>query len=145
MATVKQVLQRKDDSLYSIRPDATVYEALERLADNDIGALPVVSDARVVGIFSERDYARKVILKGKSSHDTAVSQLMTTVVYSVTVAASVEECMALMTERHVRHLPVLDDDKLSGIISIGDVVKTIIAEQRGEIQELHNYVSGNTY
>ncbi|HET6654928.1 MAG TPA: CBS domain-containing protein [Gammaproteobacteria bacterium] len=145
MATVKQVLRGKDSEVFTISSGATVYEALELLADRDVGALPVVDNGQLVGIFSERDYARKVILKGKSSRDTAVDALMTTAVYSVDPDTTVEDCMALMTDRHVRHLPVLDDRRLVGIVSIGDVVKNIIAEQRGQIRDLRDYVAGNIY
>ncbi|HET7587170.1 MAG TPA: CBS domain-containing protein [Gammaproteobacteria bacterium] len=145
MATVKQVLRGKDSEVFTISSGATVYEALELLAAEDIGALPVVDNGRLVGIFSERDYARKVILKGKSSRDTAVDALMTTEVYSVDPDTTIEDCMALMTHRRVRHLPVLDERRLVGIVSIGDVVKNIIAEQRGQIRELRDYVAGNIY
>ncbi|HET7370868.1 MAG TPA: CBS domain-containing protein [Gammaproteobacteria bacterium] len=145
MATVKQILRSKDGEVSTIHSGATVYEALELLAAKDIGALPVVDNGRLVGIFSERDYARKVILKGKSSRDTAVDALMTTEVYSVDPDTTVEDCMALMTHRRVRHLPVLDERRLVGIVSIGDVVKNIIAEQRGQIRELRDYVAGNIY
>ncbi|HET6725660.1 MAG TPA: CBS domain-containing protein [Gammaproteobacteria bacterium] len=145
MATVTQILNNKDSEVFTVGPDATAYEALQLMADENIGATPVLDSGRLLGIFSERDYARKVILKGKSSRDTAVSELMTTTVYTVDPGTSVEDCMALMTDRRVRHLPVLEDGRLIGIVSIGDVVKTIIAKQRGQIRELRDYVAGNMY
>lgn len=145
MATIEQVLGSKAGDTFTIEADITVYEALEVMAQHNIGALPVVEDGRLRGIFSERDYARKVILKGKSSHDTAVRDLMTTEVFTIGPNASVEDCMEMMSDHHIRHLPVLDGEQLIGLISIGDVVKTIIAEQQGRIQELHDYVTGTTY
>ena len=142
MTTVRQILQEKGSKLWTIRPDLTVFEALKIMADNNIGALLVVSKNKLVGIFSERDYARKVILQGKSSKDTAVSEIMITKVVYVRPEQSVEECMALMTDKRIRHLPVLDQGDLIGIISIGDVVKTIISDQEFTIQQLENYISG---
>jgi CBS domain-containing protein len=111
------------------------------MAEKDIGALLVIKDGRLVGIFSERDYARKVILKGKSSKETTVGELMTTRVYSITPDMSVEECMALMTESRSRHMPVLENDKLIGIVTIGDVVNAIITEQKVIIKDLESYIS----
>ena len=142
MTTVKQILQEKESKLWIIHPDLAVFEALKIMADNNIGALLVVSKKNLVGIFSERDYARKVILQGKSSKDTAVSEIMITNVVYGRPDQSVEECMALMTDKRIRHLPVLDQGDLTGIISIGDVVKTIISDQEFTIQQLENYISG---
>ena len=142
MTTVRQILQEKDSKLWTIQPDITVFDALKIMADNNIGALLVMSKDKLIGIFSERDYARKVILQGKSSKDTAVSEIMVTNVVYVKPDQSVEECMALMTDKRIRHLPALDQEELIGIISIGDVVKTIISDQEFTIQQLENYISG---
>ena len=142
MTTVRQILQEKDSKLWTIQPDITVFDALKIMADNNIGALLVMSKDKLIGIFSERDYARKVILQGKSSRDTAVSEIMVTNVVYVKPDQSVEECMALMTDKRIRHLPALDQEELIGIISIGDVVKTIISDQEFTIQQLENYISG---
>ena len=119
------------------------YEALELMATKDIGAVVVVEKERPVGIFSERDYARKVILKGKTSKNTRVSELMSKPVLFVRPDQTIEECMALMTEKHVRHLPVMENDKLIGIVSIGDAVKAIIAEQQFTIHQLEQYITGS--
>lgn len=140
MKTVSQLLQGKSRDLCTIRPDACVLDALKLMAEKNIGALPVVEGDKLVGIVSERDYARKVILKGKSSHDTPVREIMTEGVICVKPASTVEECMALMTERHIRHLPVLEDAKLLGILSIGDLVKETIAEQQLVIKQLESYI-----
>jgi CBS domain-containing protein len=137
------MLQAKKGKAYTIAPTATVFEALQLMADKDIGALIVTDKDKVVGIFSERDYARKVALKGRESKKTTVRELMTRSVYYVTPAHSVEQCMGLMTEKHVRHLPVLDNGKLVGVISIGDVVKTIITDQKLLIEQLEDYITGD--
>ena len=142
MTTVRQILQEKESKLWTIRPDLTVFEALKIMADNNIGALLVLVDNKLVGIFTERDYARKVILQGKSSKETAVKEIMISKVIYVTPDQSVEECMALMTDKRLRHLPVLDQGELVGIISIGDVVKTIISDQEFTIQQLEKYITG---
>ncbi len=142
MKTVDEVLKNKGHEIWTVSPLATVFQALELMAQKDIGALPVVQNGKLVGIFSERDYARKVILKGRASKDTAVSELMTQTVYYVCPDNSLEDCMALMTSRQIRHLPVLDRDRLVGIITLGDVVKRIISEQEFTIQELEKYVKG---
>ncbi len=146
MITVNQVLKTKGYSdVWSITPDTPVYEALKMMSDKDVGALPVVKAGKLVGIISERDYARKVILKGKSSLNTPVSEIMTEEVISVDPEQSMEECMVLMTDKHVRHLPILVDDRLMGIISIGDVVKEIISDQKSFILSLQNYIAGTGY
>lgn len=142
MKTVKQLLQAKGRDIWTISPDATVYEALLFLAEKDIGALLVLEDETLKGILSERDYARKVILRGKSSRDTPVREIMTTKVYYVRPDQTIEDCMALMTERRVRHLPVLENNEVVGVISIGDVVKAIISEQEFIIEQLENYIAG---
>jgi CBS domain-containing protein len=142
MSTVKDLLASKGSSVYTISPKATVYEALSIMSDKEIGALVVVSGGTVVGVVSERDYARKVILRGRSSKETAVKDIMTTVDATVKLSQTVEECMAIMTDKRQRHLPVLDEGKLVGIISIGDLVKSIISEQKFRIENLENYIVG---
>ena len=140
MKTLKQVLGAKGGQVHSIRPDSKVIEALRLMADKNIGALVVLEGARLVGIFSERDYARKVILHGKSSDDVPVRDIMTAEVVTVDPERTVEEYMALVTARRVRHLPVLEGDRLVGVISIGDLVKEVIAEQELTIQQLESYI-----
>jgi CBS domain-containing protein len=141
MITVGDLLKTKGGDNWSISPQASVYEALEMMADRNVGALLVVENGRLVGIFSERDYARKVILKGKASKDTPVSELMTTMVLYATPKNTLDECMALMTSKHIRHLPVLDSERIAGIITLGDVVKRIISDQKLTISELENYLT----
>jgi len=141
-ATVRQILQSKGGRIWSVAPHATVFEALMLMAEKDIGAVTVVEGGKLVGIFSERDYARKVVLKGRSSKDTEVAELMTPDVFYVHPDQTIEECMALMTKRHIRHLPVLDGDDLVGIITIGDAVKAVIADQEVMISSLENYIRG---
>jgi CBS domain-containing protein len=143
MKTVHQILQTKGHDIWAIDPDATVYDALNLLAEKNIGALPVVRGGTLVGIFSERDYARKVILKGKHSKDTAIREVMTQKPICVAPSDSIEACMALMTANHIRHLPVLEGDRLVGVVSIGDVVKGIIVEQQSTISHLENFITGN--
>jgi len=143
MTTVKSVLHTKGNNIYSIAPEATVFDALKIMAEKNIGALLVMQQEKVVGIFSERDYARKIVLKGESSHTTAVQDVMTSGVLSVHSEQSIDECMALMTNKHVRHLPVLENGNLIGLISIGDVVKAIISEHEYTIKQLENYITGS--
>jgi CBS domain-containing protein len=143
MKTVGEILQSKQGQVWTVTPESTAYEALQLMAEKDIGAVVVVAKAKPVGIFSERDYARKVILQGKSSKSTSVKDLMSRPVLFVRPDQTVEECMALMTDKRVRHLPVMDKRKLTGIISIGDVVKAIIADQEFMIHQLENYISGH--
>lgn len=142
MVTVKQMLEEKGSEVWTISPEATVYEALKIMADKDIGALIVVQNDQVVGIISERDYARKVMLRAKSSLDTPVKDIMSTEIYYVEPEVSAEECMALMTEKRIRHLPVMENGKLIGVISIGDAVKSIISTQKVTIEHLQNYIMG---
>ena len=142
MITVMQILQAKGDEVWTIGPQVTVFEALKLMAEKEIGALLVVDAGKVVGIFSERDYARKVILKDRSSKETPVRMIMTERVVAVNPSTPVEVCMGLMTGEHIRHLPVLDGDQLVGVISIGDVVKVIISEQEYLIEHLENYIVG---
>ena len=142
MKTVNEILQAKSGKLLSISPDASVLDALKLMAEREVGALVVLDGDQLAGIFSERDYARKVILFGKSSKDTAVSEIMTRKVVCVCPDQSVEECMALMTEYRLRHLPVMDGGQLIGLISIGDLVKATISEQQFIIEQLEHYISG---
>lgn len=144
MITVRDILHNKGRDVLSIAPDATVYEALKIMADRNVGALVVLDRESVQGIMSERDYARKVILHGKSSREIQVKEIMTTKVYYVRPDQDIHECMEEMTDKHVRHLPVLEDGRLVGIISIGDVVKAIIADQESTIKLLENYITGGT-
>jgi len=140
--TVHSILKSKGCQVWSLPPDATVYEALAVMAEKDIGALVVVSGGKPVGIFSERDYARKVILRGRHSQDTRLKEIMGSPVITVTPDHTVDECMRIMTRSRVRHLPVLDGDKMVGIVSIGDLVNSIISSQRATIEQLHSYIAG---
>lgn len=142
MVTVRQLLEGKSRDLWTISPDASVFEALEQLAEKDIGALLVTEGEKLVGIFSERDYARKVALKGRTSKETTIGELMTRDVRYVQPEHTVEQCMVLMTDKRIRHLPVLQDQKLVGIVSIGDVVKAVISDQADTIQFLQQYLTG---
>lgn len=142
--TVGQIIRTKPE-LWSIAPEATVFDALELMAQKDIGALVVVKEGELVGIFSERDYARKVILQGLSSKTTSVGELMTKDVYTVTPETTIKECMTLATEHHFRHLPVVENGKLVGIITIGDIVKVIISDQQNLIDQMENYITGRGY
>lgn len=141
MLTVNQLLQRKGYDIETIDPNATVFEALQSMADNEIGSLVVVEDKKIVGLFSERDYARNIILKGRTSKDTRVKEIMSSQVLVVNPEQTTEECMAIMTEKRIRHLPVMKDNELVGIISIGDLVKAIIEEQQFVIEQLVRYIS----
>ena len=146
MITVSRLLETKPEAVWTIRQDAMAYEALRVMDDKDIGALLVLNDAgELTGIFSERDYARKVILKGKSSKETPVSELMSQVVYSVNPGHTINDCMAIMTTGRVRHLPVKVDGRLIGVVSIGDVVNAIISDQKTTIKDLENYITGGIY
>ncbi len=140
MTMIRHLLEYKGYNVWSVKPEDTVFEALELMAEKNIGAVLILEGGELVGIFSERDYARKVILKGKSSHDTKVQEIMTPEVVGLRVDQTVDHCMALMTEHHFRHLPIFDGEKLIGIISIGDVVKSIIADQEFMIDQLESYI-----
>ncbi len=143
MKTVRQLLKEKGREVWSVSPYETAYRALEVMAEKNVGALLVIRDGRLVGIFSERDYARKVILKGKSSKETSVGELMSKKVYFVSPDDTMEDCMALITEKRVRHLPVFEQDEMVGILSIGDVVNEVISEHQFTIRELENYITGS--
>lgn len=140
MKSLKQLLDAKGNQVYSIGPEAKVIEALQLMAQKDIGALVVMEGTRIVGILSERDYARKVILHGRSSQDVPVRDIMTSDVITVDPTKSVEECMALVTARRIRHLPVCEGERLIGVLSIGDLVKETIAEQEQTIRQLESYI-----
>ena len=142
MITVKEILKDKDGGMLTISPQETVYRALEIMAEKDLGALVVVKDEKVVGLFSERDYARNIVLKGKSSKDTLVKDLMNANPCFVRPEHTLNDCMALITEKRTRHLPVLDGEKLVGIVSIGDVVKQYIVDKEFTIKQLENYIAG---
>lgn len=140
MKTLQQLLQAKGNQIYAIAPDARVIDALKLMAEREVGALVVMEGGRLAGIISERDYARKVILHGKSSHDIQVRDIMTAKVITVHPGQTVEECMALMTGKRIRHLPVTDGERLIGVVSIGDLVKEVIAEQEQTIKQLESYI-----
>ncbi len=142
MQTINQLLQTKGSQVETVAADATVFEALRIMADKGIGALVVIQDNQPVGLFSERDYARNIILKGRTSKQTKVAEVMSSHVVVAHPDQSVEECMAIMTEKRVRHLPVMQDDELIGIISIGDLVKAIIENQQFVIEQLVSYING---
>ncbi|HEX6768292.1 MAG TPA: CBS domain-containing protein [Candidatus Binatia bacterium] len=142
MQTVRDILKAKGTDVWRVEPDATVFDALQRMADKEVGALVVMQGEQVVGLISERDYARKIILHGRASPTTLVKEIMTTPVVYIHLDQAIEECMSLMTEKRIRHLPVLEGGKLVGIISIGDIVKSIIADQQFIIEQLVRYVSG---
>ena len=141
MKTVRDILEVKGRSVWSIDPASSVFDALRLMAEKEIGALVVLDENRVAGIISERDYARKVILHGRASPTTLVKEIMTSHVAYTHLDQSIEECMAIVTERRIRHLPVLQDGKLIGIISIGDLVKAIIADQKFMIEQLERYIA----
>lgn len=138
---VADILKSKGNHVYHVSGNSSVLDALKSMAEKNIGALMVIEEGKLKGIFSERDYARKIILKGKASHDTLVDEIMTANVITVTSADSVEKCMTLMSQNHVRHLPVVDEGKVSGLISITDVVTAIINSQQETISHLQNYIS----
>ena len=140
MTTLKMLLKDKGHDVWSVHPDDTVLDAIKMLAEKDIGALIVIEDDKPVGIFTERDYARRVYLKGKSSLETAVRDVMVSPIITAKIDQTIEECMAVMTTKRFRHLPVMDAGELVGMVSIGDLVKSVIAEQQFTIEQLENYI-----
>jgi CBS domain-containing protein len=142
MTTVRHILDQKGRQVWSVSPGDTVYDAIKLMADRDVGALMVVDGSKIVGIITERDYARNVFLKGRGSPRTPVGEIMACNVVCVKPDNSVEECMAIMTARRVRHLPVIGDDGLLGIVSIGDLIKSIISDREFVIEQLEHYISG---
>ncbi|MEJ2128528.1 MAG: CBS domain-containing protein [Woeseiaceae bacterium] len=142
MKLVKHLLDSKGRHIIEIAPDASVFEAIKLMADKAVGSLLVLEDEKLLGIVTERDYARKVILKGRSSDNCKVSEIMSTNVLTASSSQTVNQCMEVMTERRIRHLPVVEDNKVIGLISIGDLVQAIISHQQEEIQQLESYISG---
>ena len=145
MNFVSEILKIKGQDVWTVSPESTVYDALQMMADKNVGALMICEDDNLVGIFSERDYARKVILKGKASRDTLVREIMSTELTWVRPDQTIAVCMELITNKRTRHLPVLDRGRLAGVISIGDVVKAIISQQEFTIQQLEHYITGELY
>jgi CBS domain-containing protein len=146
MRTVHDILQTKGTDVWSVTPDTTVYDALQVMADKNIGAVLVLDQAsRVAGVFSERDYARRVALEGRTTHDTRVGDIMSERVFGVHPDQTVEDCMSIMTERHIRHLPVVGADGVVGVVSIGDVVKAMLSHQEFMIEQLEAYITGTPY
>jgi len=142
MKTVRDILKVKGSDVWSVEPNATVFDALQRMAEKEVGALVVMEGTQVVCLISERDYARKIILHGRASPTTLVKEIMTSQVVYTHLEQSVEECMALVTEKRIRHLPVMTEGKLVGVVSIGDLVKSIISDQQFIIEQLVRYISG---
>lgn len=140
---VRDILKSKGTEVYSIAPDETVYQAIKKMDELDIGALLVLNDQKLKGIISERDYRSKVILKGRASKSTNVSEIMTGDVYYVEPGDSVEACMSIMTEKKIRHLPVMEGEEVVGVVSIGDLVKNIISQQKFEIKNMRHYIQGH--
>ena len=142
MKTISQFLDQSNRPIHSVGPNATIREALEIMAQHNIGALLVIDGQTLVGIFSERDYARKVVLKGLSSNDAKVSEVMTSKVITINTKHSIDQCMQIMTDKHIRHLPIVNDSQVLGLISIGDVVREMIAYQKSMIEQLQSYIAG---
>ncbi len=142
MRTVADILKTKGDEVFSVNPTDTIFDAVKLMADKEIGSVVVMRDDKLVGIMTERDYARKVILEGKSSRDSSVEEVMTKQVLCVSPERTIDECMALMTDKRARHLPVVDHKHVVGVVSIGDLVKAVISEQQILIDQLQHYISG---
>lgn len=146
MNTIEKLINSNNSEIWVVSPEDTVFEAIKKMKEKSVGALPVLDNDKLIGIISERDYARKVILENRSSKGTLVKEIMTSEVFYVSPTHKVEECMVLMTKHHIRHLPVVTDGKLSGMISVGDVVKFIISDQQFKIEQLeHNISWGESY
>jgi CBS domain-containing protein len=143
MGTVRHILQKKGNKVISVSPDSTVFNALETMVEQNVGALIVMDEDKFAGMFTERDYARKVILKGKASRDTLVREIMSEHPAMVTPDTTIDQCMAMMTEKYIRHLPVMDNGQLVGLVSIGDIVKCMIDEQKCIIEDLEHYITGH--
>ncbi len=142
MKLIKHLLDRKGRDIISVKPETSVLDAIRLMAEKGIGSLVVMEDQELLGIMSERDYARKVIIKGRSSESTAVSEIMTSNVFTTSSSETVNDCMSVMTEKKIRHLPVVEDNVVIGMISIGDLVEAIISDQQEEIEQLEHYISG---
>jgi CBS domain-containing protein len=143
MGKVRDILRSKGSDVFSVGPDVSVYDGIELMCTKNVGGLLITEDGKPVGIFTERDYARKVVLKGKSSKTTLLGEIMTSKLITVSSDHSVEDCMQIMTEKHIRHLPVFDNGQITGLISIGDVVRYVINEQRDIIDQLEHYITGH--
>ncbi|HQQ96552.1 MAG TPA: CBS domain-containing protein [Cyclobacteriaceae bacterium] len=141
MGKVRDILKTKGHAIFSVEPSVMVYTAVEQMCERNIGGLLIVEGGKLVGIFTERDYARKLILRGKSSKDTPISELMTRNPFTVSPESTIEDCMDIMTKKHIRHLPVTDKEHIVGVISIGDVVKQIMQEQKSIIEHLESYIT----
>jgi len=141
MKTVRNILQYKSQSIYSVDPDTSVLDALKIMMDKNISALLVMEGSELKGIFTERDYARKIILQGKSSKETKIKEVMTASLEVINLNSSIDHCMQIMTDKHIRHLPIVDNGKVSGMISIGDLVKFVINDQKQTIEQLQSYIS----
>jgi CBS domain-containing protein len=143
MGKVKDIVKAKGSAVFTVEPSITVYAAIELMCDKNVGGLLITENGKVVGIFTERDYARKVVLKNKSSKDTTIGEIMTSKIFSVTPEDSVATCMQVMTDKHIRHLPVMDGDNIAGLISIGDVVRFLLKEQQDIIDHLEHYITSS--
>ena len=142
MKTVKQLFDSKKAAIFSVTDDTSVYNALKIMTEKNISALLIMDEGKLLGIFTERDYARKIVLQGKSSKETIIKEVMTANPFGVSFSDSIDKCMSMMTEKHIRHLPIVEDGEVKGMVSIGDVVKYIIADQKETISHLESYISG---
>lgn len=141
MKTVKHIIQNKLHAIYSVNPDTSVLDALQVMMDKDISALLVMEGASLIGIFTERDYARKIVLKGRSSQDTMIQEVMSSNLFTINLNSGIDDCMQIMTDNHIRHLPIVEEGKVAGMISIGDLVKFVIEDQKLTIEQLQSYIS----
>lgn len=141
MKTVKHIIQNKSRVIYSVSPSCTVFDALKEMMEKNISALLIIEGTYLAGIFTEKDYARKIVLQGRSSKDTLIKDVMSTDLATIKMNSSVDQCMQIMTDKRIRHLPIIEDDKVAGMISIGDLVKFVIEDQKQTIEQLHNYIS----